>query len=88
MKYYRDPGNLTAVAPARRPQARARSAATRALCPCCSHGKLTLRYAAYPGARVASLRCYHCGCEWGLNPIFPGHRLRLGLRCYNGRRAP
>ena len=77
-RYYLDPGNLGTLRPPRRPRSRTVNMRTLALCPCCACGKLTLRQGAYPGLRVASLRCYKCGCEWGLNPSFLGAHLRVG----------
>ena len=62
-RYYRDPGTLPATAPPRPTGRKTRVARTQALCPCCARGRLSLLYAAYPGARVASLRCFSCGCE-------------------------
>jgi len=85
-RYYRDPGNLGTLAPPKRPRSRTVNTRTLALCPCCARGNLTLRQGAYPGLRVASLRCYSCSCEWGLNPSFLGARVRVGARC-NGRRS-
>ena len=85
MRYYRDPGNV-AIYPRRKARTRTRTHGTKMPCPCCRRGDLRLLYAAYPGARVASLRCYVCGCEWGLNPSFLGAHLRVGARC-NGRRT-
>jgi len=86
MRFYLDPGNLGTLTPRKRPQSRTHNTRTLALCPCCGRGKLTLRQGTYPRFRVASLRCYSCSCEWGLNPNFLGAHLRIGVRC-NGRRT-